>query len=92
MIDEDGAISSVTEKSAAQFSYALRSLHPAGCLCIKAPEALQLPILSFRQNLDAHFLGHIDDAIGWLVPFPRLQGLPVVAKASSPVGLSGEQS
>src|SRR5690606_3318913 len=74
VVDEHTAVAAIAEQGPAESPHVLRRLDPAGRFRVKLPEGLQLPVLFFGQQLDAHGLGHLHRAaLGrvLLPPLPR---------------------
>ena len=69
MKHEDMAVATIAKEGAAEFSNICWCLHPARGLRIEAPKALQLSILFFRQQLNAHRSSHINSVAFGLVFF-----------------------
>src|SRR5947209_16666570 len=71
VIQEHRIVAAIAKEGAAELSDLRRGFHPARRLQVELAEILKLPVLFFRQKLDAHGRRQIDGAILWLVLFPR---------------------
>src|SRR5579885_686184 len=85
VINEDRIKAAIAEERAAQFPDLRRRLHPARSFRVEIPEFLQLSILLFRQNPDAHGGSHIERVPRRMnaLLFPRLLAFMVVTNTSA---------
>ncbi|MNC61620.1 hypothetical protein D3C75_1115740 [compost metagenome] len=84
MVEEDAVVAAIAEKGSSEFPYRLWGLDPARCLGIEAAERLKRSILGFRQQRDAHLLGHLGRRARRPVLLPGFQRGVVIAEASAP--------
>src|ERR1035438_7212552 len=92
VIHENRVKAAIAKEGAAEFSDVRRCLHPDRSFRVEISKFLQLSILSFRQQLNAHGICHAHCAISWFMFFPRFQRFTVVAKTRSEEHTSELQS
>src|SRR5215468_62261 len=73
----------IAKEGAVEFPDFGRCFHPARRFRIELSKFLQVPILFFSQQLDAHGSCHTHGGVFWLMFFPRLQRFTVVTNTST---------
>ena len=83
VIRENRVVATITKKCAAEFSDTRRRFHPARSFRIDIFTLLQLSILLFGQNLNAHRSCQIKRVAVWFNILHGVQRYAVVAKPSA---------
>src|SRR5580658_1424228 len=70
VIRENGVEAAITKEGAAEFSDSRRRIHPARRFRIELSKFLELSILFFGQELDAHGGGNVHRVVSWFIFLP----------------------